>query len=189
MDLFKRHRYAPEVLASSEGGLFEIVGRRSNLPPREIIEAYRDLVTTHMVWADSRKARFRWRASAVKLSALILAAGSTVVLSVGTAAFRAALALPLITLVTLVTALDTYFGWLPRWVLMEETQNRLNALRDDIDYYLVTTAPSDEDREMLDRFRGEEQDIWTEVSRRWTKARKIEDTTPPQPPSPARTSS
>src|SRR5689334_5574951 len=103
MALF-RHRQAPEVLASSEDGLFELVGRRCDLPPREALIAYRDLVSKHMAWADSRKARFRLRASVVKFSALLLTAISTVVLGINAIPDRAAWALPLVALVTLLTA-------------------------------------------------------------------------------------
>jgi hypothetical protein len=185
MALFK-HRQAPDVLASSEDGLFELVGRRSDLPPRETIIAFRDLVSRHMAWADSRKARFRRRASAVKISSLALTAAATVVLGIGASSFGATVALPLVAMVTLLTAIDGYFGWRPRWVLMQETQTRLNSLWDNMDYYLVTSAAGAEDRTALERFQREEHNIWTEVDRRWVAAYKLDIATPDHPHDPAR---
>jgi hypothetical protein len=43
--------------------------------------------------------------------------------------------------VTVLGALETFFNWRSRLVLMEEAQYRLNRLRDEIDYYLAATSP------------------------------------------------
>jgi hypothetical protein len=88
-----------------------------------------------MDWADSRKARFRSRAAAAKVAALALTAASTVVLGIPAIPDRTAIELPMVALVTLVTALEPFFNWRSRWVLMEETRYRLNLIRDQMDYY------------------------------------------------------
>ncbi|MFG1638813.1 hypothetical protein ACGFMK_00860 [Amycolatopsis sp. NPDC049252] len=56
---------------------------------------------------------------------------------------RASIALPLVAMVTLLTGLETFFTWRSRWLLMEETQYRMNRLRDEMDYYLVTTPAAE----------------------------------------------
>jgi hypothetical protein len=68
--------------------------------------------------------------------------------------------------VTVLGALETFFNWRSRWVLMEETQYRLNRLRDEMDYYLVVTPQASMRREDLDRFFQEQQLVWSDVSRR-----------------------
>jgi hypothetical protein len=50
---------------------------------------------------------------------------------------RAAIALPMVALVTVIGGLEAYFNWRSLWVLMEETQYRLNRIRDEMDYYLT----------------------------------------------------
>lgn len=67
---------------------------------------------------------------------------------------------------------DAFFTWRSRWLLMEETQYRMNRLRDDMDYYLVTTPAAELRQGKLDRFYAEQQDLWADVSRRWVEFRK-----------------
>jgi hypothetical protein len=131
-----------------------------------------------MEWADSRKSRFRKSSSRTKLTSLILAAASTVVLGIEAIPARSAIALPLVATVTVLGALEAFFNWRSRWVLMEETQYRLNRLRDEIDYYLTVTPPDEVKREALDRFFADQQLIWNDVSRRWIEFRSLDA---PQP--------
>jgi hypothetical protein len=59
-------------------------------------------------------------------------------------------------------------------VLMEEAQYRLNRIRDEMDYYLVTTPLADLEKERLNQFFMAQQDVWSDVSRRWIEFRKLE---------------
>jgi len=150
---------------------------RFNLPPSEALVAFRKLVAADMAWADSRKAKFRTYASSVRVITLVLTAASTVVLGIEAIPSRSSFALPLVAVVTVLTALEPFFNWRSRWVLMEETQYRLNRIRDQIDHYLVTTRPEDMRKEQLDVFYGEQQEVWADVSQRWIEFRKLD-----QPP-------
>ena len=169
----------------SERGFLELAGREADIPLREAFLRFRDLVSSDMDWADSRKARFRMRASCAKAAALTLTGASTVVLGIPAIPGRAAIALPMVALVTLISALEPFFNWRSRWVLMEETQYRLNRIRDEMDYYLVTTPAADLDRDRLHGFFTEQQDIWHDVSRQWVEFRKLDQAQPggtPVPP-------
>lgn len=169
----------------SERGFLELAGREADIPLREAFLRFRDLVSSDMDWADSRKARFRMRASCAKAAALTLTGASTVVLGIPAIPGRAAIALPMVALVTLISALEPFFNWRSRWVLMEETQYRLNRIRDEMDYYLVTTPAADLDRDRLRGFFTEQQDIWHDVSRQWVEFRKLDQAQPggtPVPP-------
>jgi hypothetical protein len=172
-----RQRVPRDVLPS-EKGFLELAGRAADLPLRDVFIHFRDLVSADMDWADSRKIRFRTRASRVKVAALVLTALSTIVLGIPAIPARASIALPMVALVTVLGGLDTYFNWRSRWVLMEEAQYRLNRIRDEIDYYLVVTPSADVTREKLDEFFEEQQAVWSDVSRRWIEFRKIDR--PPQ---------
>jgi hypothetical protein len=158
----------------SENGLFELTGRQADLSPREVAVHFRDLVSADMDWADSRKVRFRRSASRVKLWSLVLAGLSTVVLGIEAIPGRSWVALPLVTAVTVLGGLEAFFNWRSRWVLMEETQYRLNRLRDEMDYYLTVTPSDVVQREALDRFFAEQQLIWSDVSRRWIEFRALD---------------
>ena len=84
----------------------------------------------------------------------------------------------MVALVTLIGGLEPYYNWRSRWVLMEETRYRLNRIRDTMDYYLVTTPDADISQDRLGEFFKAEQEIWSDVSRRWIEFRKV-DRTPP----------
>ncbi|MDT4971296.1 MAG: hypothetical protein QOG22_1439 [Pseudonocardiales bacterium] len=66
---------------------------------------------------------------------------------------------------------EAFINWRPRWVLMEETQYRLNLLRDNMDYYLVTTPADGLSKQQLDLFYAEQQLIWADAGRRWVQFR------------------
>jgi len=162
----------------SEQGFLELVGRRDDLSLREMLIGFRDLVSADMEWVDSRKVRFRRRASWTKVLTLVLTAASTVVLGIQAIPARASIALPMVALVAVLSALEGFFNWRARWVLMEESQYRLNRLRDEMDYYLVATPSADVQRDKLDDFFHEQQEIWRDVSQRWIEFRKLDQPSP-----------
>ena len=166
----------------SEKGLLEVVGRASDLPLPQVFLSFRDLVSADMDWADSRKVRFRRSASRVKVSALVLTGLSTIVLGIPAIPARASIALPMVALVTLLGSLEAFYNWRSRWVLMEEAQYRLNRLRDEIDFYLVSTSTADMTKDALQAFFDKQQVIWADVSQRWVEFRRLE-----QPAQPDRT--
>lgn len=169
-----RQQDRQSALQRSERGWLDLVGRDGERSLREAFLTFRGLVSDHMEWADSRKHRFRKRASWVKVGTLVATSASTVILGISAISFRAYLALPLVALVTVGSGLESFFNWRSRWVLMEETQYRLNRLRDEMDYYLVMTPEADLDRARLRAFFDDEQALWSDVSRRWTEFRKRE---------------
>jgi hypothetical protein len=172
MRWLRRDRTRYEI-ASEKGFLF-VAGEDTNLSKREIFLKFRSTVSGDMEWADSRKHTFRRRASYVKVTTLLLTAAATVVLGISAIPSRATIALPMVALVTVLGGLDSFYNWRSRWVLMEETQYRLNRLRDEIDYYVITTSPDELSTERLKEFFLEQQGIWADVSRRWIEFRKLD---------------
>jgi hypothetical protein len=160
-------------IASEKGFLF-VAGEDANLSKRDIFLKFRSTVSGDMEWADSRKSIFRKRASYVRVTTLLLTAAATVVLGIGAIPSRATIALPLVALVTVLGGLDSFYNWRSRWVLMEEAQYRLNRLRDEIDYYIITTSQDGLNIERLKEFFLEQQAIWADVSRRWIESRKLD---------------
>lgn len=160
------------ALAKSEGGFFELTGRTPDLPLRDMFVHFRDLVSADMAWVDSRKHRHRRPASVLRIGALSLTAASTVVLGVD--AIADVVALPMVALVTVIGGLEAFWSHRPMWVLMEEMLYRLNRLRDEMDFHLVTTPVADLTLGQLRDFYDEQQTIWAEVSNRWLGFRKLD---------------
>jgi hypothetical protein len=181
----RRPAYESQQTMTSEQGLLALAGRREALPMREALTIFRDLVSADIDWADSRKSYFRRRATWSKTLSLGLTALSTVVLGVQQIPFNATIALPMVATVALLGSLELFHNWRSRWILMEETRYRLNRLRDEIDYHLVTTSADQTTREEFDQFFADQQQIWADVSRQWVEFRRIGDayqpgiTTPP----------
>ncbi|MEV6012601.1 DUF4231 domain-containing protein [Streptomyces sp. NPDC051976] len=123
-------------------------------------------------YAHTKKRRFRWRSSAIKMLTLALSAASTIILGLQSLNVWAGLAFALVALVTVLGAVEPFFNWRSRWVLMEETQYRFQRLADDLEYLMATTAPSDLTHARIDDiFRGY-QDIWGDLSRTWLEHRR-----------------
>ena len=166
----------PHPTLPSDQGFLAIAGDQE-LSVREQVMSFRQLVSSDMDWTTIRRRRFQAKAARVKVTTLILTAASTVVLGISGIPARAAIALPMVALVSVLTALDTYFNWRSRWILMEETQYKLQRLRDKIDYYLVTTPAAEVAKTALDEFFSEQEVIWAEASKRWVEYRKAESST------------
>jgi hypothetical protein len=170
---WRRGRTAPGVVAS-EKGYFEATGRKLGLPLPEAFTHFRDLVSADMDWADSRKRRNRRNAFLLRFATLLLTAASTVVLGIQAIPNRQWWALPMVALVTVLGGLETFRSWRPMWVLMEETQYRLNRLRDLMDFHLVSTPAQKLTLDQLREFFTQHQEIWDDVSRRWLGFRKLD---------------
>lgn len=171
---WSRRKKIPADAIRSDQGFLELVGDKSDIELRAAMVGFRQLVSADIDWAEFRKRRFRRRAAVVKVGTLVLTAVSTVILGIEAIPARASIALPAVALVTLLSALDSFFGWRSRWVLMEETQFRLNQIRDEMDYYLVCTPTDELSRTKLGQFFHDQQDVWTYVNRRMMEFRKLD---------------
>jgi hypothetical protein len=169
---FKRE--AQHSQTTSEKGFLELAGREADIPLRDLFLQFRELVSADMAWADARKARFRKRASYIRFATLLLTASSTVVLGIQSIPARAEIALPMVALVTMLGGLEAFHAWRPRWVLMEEAQGSFNHIRDEMDYYIVTTPPTEMNNEVLHDFFVQQQAVWNDISRRWVEFRKLD---------------
>jgi hypothetical protein len=167
---WRRGRSAPGVVAS-EKGYFEATGRKLGLPLPEAFTHFRDLVSADMDWADSRNRR---NAFTLRFATLLLTAASTVVLGIQAFPHYERVALGLVALVTVVSGMEAFRSWRPMWVLMEETQYRLNRLRDLMDFHLVSTPAEKLTLVQLRDFFTQHQEIWDDVSRRWLGFRKLD---------------
>jgi hypothetical protein len=123
-------------------------------------------------YARSRKARYRRRSSIVKIVALAMSATSTIILGWQDLDFWTGLAFSLVALLTVVSAVEPFFAWRSRWVLMEETQYRLYRLRDELSFYLAANQPAELDPAKITGFFQEYQDIWAQLGDRWLEYRR-----------------
>ncbi len=151
---------------------------KSGLPPYQVAVRLRDDVVEGIAWARARKARFRRSASIVKVASLTMAVAATVILGVRDLDFWSGLAFALIAVSTAVTAIEPFFNWRSRWVLMEETQYRLTRIRDELNYVLLRTPPQHLRFDDVDQFFARTQEIWKDTSQRWLEYRRTDSSQP-----------
>ena len=83
---------------------------------------------------------------------LVLAVASTIILGLQQLNFWTGLAFSFVAVGTLVSAVEPFFNWRSRWILMEEAQYRLRRIQDELDYYLLKTPAADVALDELDPF-------------------------------------
>jgi drug/metabolite transporter (DMT)-like permease len=106
----------------------------SALAPQQVAARLQGQVGDGIAWARRRKARFRRSASAIRMLSLVLAVTSTIILGLQHLNFWTGLAFSLVAVGTLVSAVEPFFNWRSRWILMEEAQYKLQRIRDELDY-------------------------------------------------------
>jgi hypothetical protein len=140
--------------------------------PHDVALRLQGQVGDGITWARHRKARFRRSASAIRVLSLALAAGSTIILGLQHLNLWTGLAFSLVAVGTLVNAVEPFFNWRSRWILMEEAQYRLQRIRDELEYLLLKTPSPDVKFDDLDPFFERIQGVWTDTSERWLEYRR-----------------
>ncbi|WP_227025865.1 DUF4231 domain-containing protein [Streptomyces fodineus] len=142
------------------------------LSPRETAALLLDKIRAGNDYARSKKQRFRRSASVIKMLTLTLSAASTIILGLQSLNTWAGLAFALVALVTLLGAVEPFFNWRSRWVLMEEAQHRFQRLADDLEYLAASTAADDLTYDHLAEIFDSYQTIWDDLSRTWLEHRR-----------------
>ncbi|WP_229821380.1 MULTISPECIES: DUF4231 domain-containing protein [Streptomyces] len=122
-------------------------------------------------YARSRKRTFRRSASVIKVASLALSAGSTVILGLQDLNLWASVAFTLVALVTLLGAVEPFFNWRSRWILMEEAQYRFQRLADELEYLMAATPEQELSYESLRPVFDQYQEVWASLSERWLENR------------------
>ena len=143
------------------------------LTPSELAIDILSRIERGNTYARSRKRRFRPHSSTVRVVSLTLSVTSTIILGLQTLNAWTGVAFALIAVVTTVNALEPFFAWRDRWVLMEETQYRFYRLRDELTYYIAATKPDHLDGVKLREVFDEYQRIWDQLGSRWKEYRRI----------------
>ncbi|MGW0705022.1 DUF4231 domain-containing protein [Streptomyces sp. NPDC002643] len=149
----------------------------AGLPPAELACWVQRRLTEGMEWSESRRARFRRSATFVKLLSIALSVTSTVILGLQDLNFWAGLAFSLGAVGVVISAVEPFFNWRARWVLMEESEVRLRRIRDELDYFLARTPPDLIRAEHVDPYFDRAQEVWTDISRRWLDQRHTDQRT------------
>ena len=142
------------------------------LSPLELARDVLSRIETANTYARTRKHRFRWRSSAVRLSVLAMSTASTIILGLQPLNAWTGTAFSLVALTTVANALEPFFAWRSRWVLMEETQYRLYRLRDELTFYLAARREDEVEPATIAEMFQQYQEIWDQLGNRWLEYRR-----------------
>lgn len=144
----------------------------SGVTPYQGLLELKKWIAVAIDYTRTRKNQFRFGASAVKLLSLVLSAAATIILGLQNLSFWAGLAFSLVALGTVVNAIEPFFNWRSRWVLMEEARSRFYQLEDDINILIVKTAQDAVSSTDVDKFYKCYRFIWDDLSLRWLEQRR-----------------
>jgi hypothetical protein len=108
------------------------------LSPRESAELLMRRITNGNAYARGRKTQFMRMASAIRVLSLFLSSSATIILGLQGLGFWAGLGFSLVAVATAVSAVEPFFAWRSRWIMMKEMQHRFYQIADRLEHYLAT---------------------------------------------------
>jgi hypothetical protein len=143
-----------------------------DVPPTELASRLLAEVRKGIEYARRRKRTFGRKATVIRLITLGLSATSTVILGLQELNVWASIAFSLVALTTLAGAIEPFFNWRSRWIVMEDMNARFRRLESDLEYFLAKTKPEALRSDDLDEFFVRNQEIWIEGSEAWLASRR-----------------
>lgn len=132
-------------------------------------------------WLDSSIARSRRKrrraqaaSSTIKLGILGLTAGSTIILGIQDLDFWTGIGFALVAVATVASAIEPFFNWRSRWVLMEEQMHRFHRLQDELRMRVAATDDGQLSHDVVEHFFDRYSEIWSSTSHRWLEYRRAD---------------
>jgi hypothetical protein len=145
---------------------------RAALTPFEQAKVIEDWVEIGLQYSRRKRSSFRLASSVLKTATVALAGSSTIILGIQNLDFWAGLGFALVALATVLAAVEPFFSWRSRWLLMEEQVYRFYRLRDDIIMAVARRSPDELTNEDVAAFYARYTKIWDETSARWMEYRR-----------------
>lgn len=122
-------------------------------------------------YTETRIKVFRRWSSGVRVLALLMSGGATVILGLQDLDFWASLGFILVALTTVVSGIETFFNWRTRWVMAEECQAAFHRIEEGLDYLVVSKGKQISSAE-LDSIFAEYQTAWRNFNKKWVVERQ-----------------
>lgn len=126
----------------------------------------------------AKRIKYQAYASRIQLASIILSGIVSLCLGLDLAGFTGplkAIAFCLVTIVTLLNAIEPFFNYRALWVGHEEAKYRLHRLKTSIGFYVAGLATEAIDPARVREFESTHQDIWDKVSNDWLIRRRHKD--------------
>ena len=143
------------------------------LAPQELAKQLDGWVKRATEYTRRKKVHFRLLSSTVKTLSLSMSATSTIVLGLQDLNFWASLGFSLVALTTVLNAVEPFFNWRSRWVLMEEGQHQFYRLHDQLAFHLSRTGRDDLKPADIEAIFKEYVATWDDLGERWIQYRRM----------------
>jgi hypothetical protein len=125
--------------------------------------------------ATLRTSENQRRATIIKITTILFAGTSTILLGLQITGFEKAFkdtAFVLGALITILSAAEPFFNYRALWVEHERAEYQFRLLKDDLEFYLAGTSVDKISETSLKAFHSRFQLIWSEVSQKWLEQRQ-----------------
>lgn len=129
-------------------------------------------VEVGLQYSRRKRSSFRRSSSTLKTAVVLLTGASTIILGVQNLDFWAGLGFALVALATVLAAIEPFFSWRSRWLLMEEQVYRFYRLQDDIVMTVARRGAAQLTHDDVADFYARYSAIWDETSERWMEHRR-----------------
>ena len=120
------------------------------------------------------------RASFLKIATIAMSGAGALLLGLQISGFDALfrnLAFALITIVTLVNALEPFFNYRALWIEQEKALAGFHRINNELDFYLAGTKIDQVTYEKLNQLYGEFREVWEQHNNAWLTHRKADTST------------
>jgi len=123
-------------------------------------------------YARERKKRFRRRSSTLRGTTLALSAAATIILGLQNLSLWTGLGFSFIAVVTASNAIEPFFAWRFRWVLMEAAQYEFYKIGDELRYRISANTPETLTPGQIDDLYSQYKKVWEDLSGQWLAHRR-----------------
>ena len=125
--------------------------------------------------ADTKKARYKFRAVIIKVLILFLTTSATILLGLNITGFESIfkeIAFVLGAIATSLTAIDPFLNWTNLWHEHESKKASFYRLKERTQFYMKGKKPEDYDMEIIQGLFDEFQNEWVDLNNSWRLIRK-----------------
>jgi hypothetical protein len=144
----------------------------AGLTPIQLAGLLKNWIDGAIAYSRRKRKGFQAASSLIKLGTVMLSAASTIILGIQDLDFWTGLGFALVALATVAGAIEPFFNWRSRWVLMEEQLHRFFRLREDLIMRVATTGEGELTHDDVRRLYDEYSEIWVSTSQRWLEYRR-----------------
>lgn len=150
----------------------EVQSLPTGLTPIQLAEHLDTWLDSSIAYSRRKRRRAQAASSTIKLGILALTAGSTIILGIQDLDFWTGIGFALVAVATVASAIEPFFNWRSRWVLMEEQMHRFHRLQDELRMRVAAAENGQLNHDAVEYYFDRYSEIWASTSHRWLEFRR-----------------